>query len=602
MKRIEHINLAGFAFQIDEDAAQRLRRYLDAIHKAVDQPAESAEVVEDVEARLVELFNTTLLDKREVVSIEHVEKAIAVLGEPEEFSLKSENEASEKTSSESEAMEKGPRRLHRNPDDKIFGGVSGGLAAYFGIDPILIRIGFIVSLFAGFGFLLYLILWIAMPKAKTIAQKLEMRGLAANVGNIRKFVQGEQQTRGQSGPDSRTRYSGAKKTGALAEAGEFISQLFLLAIKAVGRLIGWMMVAFGIFALIVVFAWLTGTIDTSAGRIGASELHAFLSRSSDHPSELWILYAGFVLLLVIPALYALAVLIRTVLKLPKLDLRLKAGVLVCMIAGGVLLGLGLSSAAADWREEDSISTVVALDPEQTSWRLETTSSEGLSSDIKLEIEDEEFRMILAGDSLAVGWVDVSIESSGSEPGSILTTIDARGSSEKNARENARSVSHPIEISDSVIRLPALYGIPSNQAFRMQRVRHLIRLPEGSIVTIGAEAAAILGHSSNNSLLSEDEMAGHRWKVGPEGLECLDCTPEELEADPFESRAHSTDSTSQTSVDLRKRSAESTPGLVFSAQPQHSEEERLRIRPIPGLSIFSRLVQKIDAYGTLSAFR
>ena len=84
------------------------------------------------------------------------------------------------------------KRLYRDPDNRIIGGVCGGLSAYFNTDPILFRILFIlISLGMGSGLIIYIILWIAIPEAATTAQRLEMRGEAVTIENIKRAVREE---------------------------------------------------------------------------------------------------------------------------------------------------------------------------------------------------------------------------------------------------------------------------------------------------------------------------------------------------------------------------------------------------------------------------
>ena len=82
--------------------------------------------------------------------------------------------------------------MYRDPDTRILGGVCGGMGAYWHIDPIIVRVLFLIALFGfGIGFLLYILLWIVIPVAKTTAQKLEMRGEPVTVENIKRFVREE---------------------------------------------------------------------------------------------------------------------------------------------------------------------------------------------------------------------------------------------------------------------------------------------------------------------------------------------------------------------------------------------------------------------------
>jgi phage shock protein C len=135
--------------------------------------------------RIAELFTERLNPAGQVITMHDVEEAIKVMGDPQEISGADEQPrgARERTY--------GPRRLYRDPDDRMIGGVCGGLAAYLGLDPVIVRILFILFLIFGIGFLVYLILWIVVPEARTTAQKLEMRGDTVNASNIGKFVQDE---------------------------------------------------------------------------------------------------------------------------------------------------------------------------------------------------------------------------------------------------------------------------------------------------------------------------------------------------------------------------------------------------------------------------
>jgi phage shock protein PspC (stress-responsive transcriptional regulator) len=116
---------------------------------------------------------------QQVVDTILVGKVIAVLGMPEGNASYTEREVPEP------ATLKRTRRLFRDPDHTVFGGVCSGLAAYFNIDVLLMRVLFFAAFFLGlFGFWIYIILWIVAPKANTVAEKLEMRGEPVTVENI----------------------------------------------------------------------------------------------------------------------------------------------------------------------------------------------------------------------------------------------------------------------------------------------------------------------------------------------------------------------------------------------------------------------------------
>ena len=193
MKKTVTINLGGIVFNIDDDACDRLSTYLTDLEKRFPEE-ERAEIIRDIEERMAELL-TFKLQNRNVVEIHDVEEVIEVIGKPEQFDDESgENEGTQASSSQTTTTGKQPRRprkLYRNSNDRVVSGVASGLAVYFDIDPAVIRILFIVLTLISFGWgiLIYLVMLIIMPEAKTKAQFLEMQGIEPTLENINNFHQ-----------------------------------------------------------------------------------------------------------------------------------------------------------------------------------------------------------------------------------------------------------------------------------------------------------------------------------------------------------------------------------------------------------------------------
>ena len=185
MKITVSINIGGYSFNIDEDAYSELKIYLKSLELHFSGEESSSEILSDIEARMAELFRARLAAYKQVITIEDVRQVIAILGTPEDISDNEGPSAREKFSSP------GYHRMYRDPDHRIIGGVCSGMAAYWNIDPLIVRIIFIVLAFAGIGILLYLILYIAIPEAKTTAQKIEMHGEPVNIHNIKDSVKEE---------------------------------------------------------------------------------------------------------------------------------------------------------------------------------------------------------------------------------------------------------------------------------------------------------------------------------------------------------------------------------------------------------------------------
>ena len=160
MDKTININLGGTLFQIDDEAFRKLRDYLQAINNRFGNVQGGHETIEDIESRIAEIFQSRK-GSAGVITRENVESMILIIGKPEDFD-QSEGEP------EVPVYVSQKKRMYRNPEDKIIGGVCSGIATYLETDPVLFRILFVLfAAFFGVGFFVYIGLWIALPAAKT---------------------------------------------------------------------------------------------------------------------------------------------------------------------------------------------------------------------------------------------------------------------------------------------------------------------------------------------------------------------------------------------------------------------------------------------------
>jgi phage shock protein PspC (stress-responsive transcriptional regulator) len=177
MKITENVNLAGLVFTIDEDAMLKLQNYLNAIERYFGAKDEREEIVADIESRIAELFQTQLNKSKEVISMIEVDQVIETLGMPEQIMGEEESGENHK---EFYTTQK-PHKLYRDPDNRVLGGVCTGLGAYLNIDPVILRVLFVIFAFIGFGGgLVYIALWIILPPAISVQDKFEMKGYKVN--------------------------------------------------------------------------------------------------------------------------------------------------------------------------------------------------------------------------------------------------------------------------------------------------------------------------------------------------------------------------------------------------------------------------------------
>lgn len=193
MKKTLTVNLGGTVFHIDEDAYQLLDEYLSNLRLHFRKQEGAEEIVTDIENRISELFLEVVNEGAQVITIAHVEAVIERMGKPEELAGSNDDSSNNSHSDYfgKQTGSTGPqRRLYRNPDDTILGGVCGGIAAYLGWDVTLVRLVMLVLLFfsAGTMTVIYLVCWLVIPKAETAAEKLSMRGEEVTVENIGKTV------------------------------------------------------------------------------------------------------------------------------------------------------------------------------------------------------------------------------------------------------------------------------------------------------------------------------------------------------------------------------------------------------------------------------
>lgn len=190
MNKVFNINLGGYPFTIDENAYSHLSDYLNSIHNHFRDSEGYEEITSDIEARLAELFQEQLAG-RPIVTVKDVNNAIAIMGTTADFGAEPIDDYVEEP--QEKKQYKTGRRLFRNPDDEVVGGVCSGLASYFGVvDPVWIRIAWIVfTMLGGAGIPAYIIMWIIVPKAETAGDRLAMRGEKINVSNIGKIIEEE---------------------------------------------------------------------------------------------------------------------------------------------------------------------------------------------------------------------------------------------------------------------------------------------------------------------------------------------------------------------------------------------------------------------------
>lgn len=503
MNKVFNINLGGYPFTIDEDAYNHLKNYLKTIHNHFEVSDGYEEITSDIEARLAELFQENL-SGRPIVTIATVKDAIAVMGTPEDFGATPIEEEEEFYESASEQRRSNNRkgnnyrtgkRLFRNPEEEVVGGVCSGIAAYFGIeDPIWVRLGFVVLFFAGgFAIPAYLILWAVVPAAKTAADRLAMKGVPITTSNIGKIIEeemgkfGEQMTdlsddiseKFGSGRNNKKKNSEgsseipfrATLTNVLAALGALLKFWVNLVLKIIKPLL----FIIGIVLIIVLSCiWLAGIISLVGGQPYIQHLFPDNIVIANFALSGLFILLGMVF---VGVLFSFAPILfgRSVSRF------WKRGAIATTIVASIAFFSGSSFLAGDFKAHNTA--------EINHFSINNTDNLNISYDKNIAksgevvISGDRFSATRDEDNLQIKNVELFFKKSKSENIEVSCEIWSRGKNRKEAEQLAKVTSYDIRQNDNELILPSTYTLQKGTKFRGQKVNVHISIPEGKTFVI-----------------------------------------------------------------------------------------------------------------------
>lgn len=520
MNKTVNINLSGIIFHLDEQAYDAFKKYLSEVKSALLEQEGGTEIVADIEARIAELFSTRLeKGNREVVSSEDVEYVIEKLGRPEAF----RDEEAEENRSTYQGRTKTSKRLFRNPDEKIIGGVASGVAAYFGTDVVWIRLLFLILLFfTGIGFITYIILWAAIPEAKTTAQKLQMRGEPVNLGNIEKSVkeelEGVKERIGRFREDNNGQSAGSQLANNVNRFLNFllsvIENIIKFVIKFIGIILGFVAVVLGFVLFlgltgVIASTWNVGGLDfisIDGAVIGVNGAQAIFGDGY----LLHTLRIGTILTLLFP-LFGLIIFFARTMGKPMANAKYLS------IAGGIsfIIGLGLLIYSGSG---------VARSFKVGATEMETIALNGIQFDLQADLleDSESFLFELDDDRIRIENVRLNIRKTFDSTASLVLKHRARGNSNSDARNRAQQFEYPVEQTGSILTLNEYFSVPKDAMYRAQELNATLYLPVGSEVFLDPSVENVIFDIDNVHNMWDGDMVGHTWKMEKKGLVCLDC--------------------------------------------------------------------------------
>jgi phage shock protein PspC (stress-responsive transcriptional regulator) len=516
MKKTLTINLSGSVFHIDDDAYEKLHAYLIKIDRHFGKDADAKEIVEDIEARIAEIFAEKVKNGDEVINIAHVEEIIVIMGTPEAISNEEEEKGREP---EKKYYRTGGRRFYRDPEDKILGGVCSGLGAYFSIDPVIIRLIFVLLFFAGgSSFLAYLILWIVVPKAYTTAQRLEMRGEEVNIDNISKSIKEEVQDVKENFRNYRSNPAYVQSRSAAHDAGNALVSVLKVIGTILLVIIGIPFVFVGVVLLIVLFSLLFASsqvLSMTPFEGGIEHLNLIFSQGSTIG---WI-WAGLFLVVCIPLLMLVYAGIKMIFRFKSpshifgsvLAGLFVVGIFILIINGSRTLGEFSKSATVTNQElvASSADTLYI-----TAKQLE--SDKGLDALIDNDFNFKHFKIgVMNGKEILIGSPELRIEKGENTKFEMVINKISRGYNLIKAKENADEIPFKYQIKDSLVNLQPSFMLPGT--WRNQRIKLKIEVPVGKTIYLDESVKNIIWDVRNTTDTYDYDMVNKYWTMKSDGL-------------------------------------------------------------------------------------
>lgn len=506
MKTTININVAGYAFIIEEEAYQNLHTYLQRIKNKIEDENEANDIINDIEARLAELFRAELkISGKEVIDSANVEKQIAILGNPDE--IFGEENAEEKST------DKAGKRVFRDPDNKLFGGVLSGLSAYLGIeDPIWLRIIFILLIVAGIGspILIYIIAMIIIPEAKTKSEKLQMRGEKINLNSLTNTIN-----------DPKLKSQAQK---GISSIGNALETALRWLVKSLPYVIGFIVISSAISWLIAV-----AVFAVSGSILSISE---YVGLVFDTKWQALLLVALTTLVLAIPAVWATYVCIRLLMS-KKHQWGVSIGLLGLWLISLIFAGIITTRIISDYMVVSDYKQITAIENPSDTLYLFAKNDMLNAEDIHLPygMKSLEVNGIKINDNQCfIEDINLDIEPTDEAEAYYEVRFKSRGRTNQLAKEKAERVEYRVSQQAGKLIFDSFFSFPMKDKVGSSDVAITLKVPKGKSVYLDKSMINILDDMPNTHRFSRKDMLQHYWTANDLGFSSSDIELNEILSD------------------------------------------------------------------------
>ena len=549
MNKTVTINISGIIFHIEEDAFEKLSKYLGTIKSYFKDSDGRDEIMADIESRIAEILKEKIGSGRQVVLMTDVEHVVSIMGKPEDYAGESETGTEENKKEEEPVIDfsKRRRRVFRDPDDKVLGGVCSGISNYFDIDPLWLRLALvIITLLGGAGFLIYIILWIVIPKAKTTAEKLEMKGEKVNINNIKRSVEEELEHLNKKGKDMKEdikNFSGPenreKVKSGVDKCLDFIASVGTSFLRVFAKIIAVVLIIIGVVFIIALVSSVFGV--SNFGSSNSSEWMGVIFNSSSEYDMAWI---ALTMILGIPFIMLVYGGFRLLLGIKERNRIVGISATVLWVSGlalGLYCGLDLATEFAETGRTREIVTVSTSSDTLILRGIEPSDQEMGEDDSRIRRKirksgnNQDWEFINMEEKLVrFGCPDISIEKAGGDSFQIEIIRYAQGFDKKDALNRARGINYQAPaIQDSIVEFLPVASFSTSDKWRAQDIKIIIRVPVGKSVFLSKSVKHMVYNIENVHDILDSDMLNHVWTMTEDGLNCGNCEGIDIHGDKVE---------------------------------------------------------------------
>uniref|UniRef100_UPI004049621E PspC domain-containing protein n=1 Tax=Flavobacterium sp. TaxID=239 RepID=UPI004049621E len=530
MNKTVNINIGGIFFHIDEDAYQKLSKYLDAIKRSLKGSSGQEEIMKDIEMRIAEILSNAQKSNLQVIVNKDIEAVISVMGQPEDYVLEDSDMNTNKGYEQEYSYQnhnKNKRKLYRDMEHNVLGGVGAGLGYYLGVDTIWVRLVMLFLLFGsgGTATFIYILLWILVPVARTTSEKLEMKGEPVNISNIEKKVrEGFERVSDEVKNLDYDRMGRNAQTGAekLANGiGEFFGIIFKLFAKIVGVFIVFISVGMLISLLVGMFTIGTTTFFSMPWQTHVNSIFA-------EGFPLWLIVLLGTLAAGIPTfmflILGLKILVPNMKPVGNIAKYTLLALWIISIATLITFGIKQATESA-FNNRVFVKKEIAIQPNDTlNIRFKSSelySSNGFNDEYEI-VEDLEKQQHLYSKL-----VDLKIESSDDASSYIKIEKKASGSSFSDARERAENIDYQFQFENNKLILDDFFITNSSLKQREQRITITLYLPKNLYINPDNSVAKYL-NQYQNSIYFNKGYDRKIYQMLDNGIKCSNCDEENVE--------------------------------------------------------------------------